>query len=405
MFPRVYPKMPSKALGIIKELAKKNELIVGRGIEEFEQAFSQYNGLKYGIAVGSGRIALYSALKILGVDKGDEVIVPAYTCPVVPSVVLSLGAIPIFVDVEINTFNLNPDLIELSITQKTKAIIATHIEGYPCDIGRITEIASKYNLKIIEDCAQSIGAEYSGKKVGCFGSMSYFSFAAGKQLNTLGGSIVLTNNNNIMSRLREEISSYTLPSQKIIISRLAFACFLDTILKPAFFSWTVYPVLLAAGLFNLDLITLIFEDKGDVQHKIRSFKEKYSNIQAALGKAHLAALDKQNDMKRQKALFLDEALLNIVKRRLWPAGNRPIYHYYSILSTSRKHLTQVLLRHGYDTQPAWNCACSELEMFGDYKRDCPVSSRLEKEVLYLPMHEQLDKASLENLARAINRNI
>jgi dTDP-4-amino-4,6-dideoxygalactose transaminase len=397
--------MPSGAFNIIKETVRKKELIEGGQIEKFEQMFSQYVGLKHGIAVGSGRMALYLALKVLGVVEGDEVIVPSYTCPVVPSVVLSLGAIPVFVDVELRTFNLDPDLIESRITKRTKVIIATHIEGYPYDIDRITEIAYKYNLKIIEDCAQSIGAEYKGEKVGCFGALSYFSFAAGKQLNTLGGSIILTNDGTMDNRLREEVKNYKLPSEKTVLSKLAFACFVDTVLKSSIFNWTVYPVLLTASLFDLDLISLIFEDKGDVQYKIHKFREKYSNIQAYLGKTHLANLGEQNDIRRQKAGFLDGFLLKEVNRRAQPAGIRAIYHYYSILTARRKHIAKILLRHGYDTQPTWNCSCSGLEMFGNYRRDCPVSTRLEKEVLYLPMHDQLSKLNLENLAKIINKSI
>jgi len=405
MFPRVYPKMPRGFSSIIRNSVKKGELFDGGQVKRFEHMFSQYLGLKHGIAVGSGRMALYLALKVLGVENGDEVIIPAYTCPVVPSVVLALKAIPVFIDVELNTFNLNSSLIEPMITKRTKVIIATHIEGYPCDIDKVMEIASKYNLKVIEDCAQSIGAEYRGKKVGCFGVLSYFSFATGKQLNTLGGSIILTDDDNLASKLREEIKDYVFPSKKTILLKLTFASFIDILLKPLVFSWTIYPILFMASLFDLDLITLIFEDKGNVQHKIHKFRKKYSNVQAHLGIAHFIELAKENERRRKKAESLESYFLDGVGRRVHSQEIRPIYHYYSILTRRRKYLAKMLLRAGYDSQPTWNRSCVGLKMFADHRRNCPVSSRLEREVLYLPMHEQLGNLNIKNLAKVINKNM
>lgn len=154
--------------------------------ENFEKAFAEYCGSRYCVGVGNGLDALFLALKALGVGRGDEVIVPSNTYIATALAVTYVGATPVFVEPDIRTFNIDPTKIEAAITSKTKAIMPVHLYGQACDMDSIMEIAKKYNLFVVEDCAQAHGATYKGKVVGSFGDAAGFSFYPGKNLGALG---------------------------------------------------------------------------------------------------------------------------------------------------------------------------------------------------------------------------
>lgn len=168
--------------------------IGGSKVPEFEQKFASYVGVEYGICVTSGTTALEIALRAADVGPGDEVIVPPYTFMATASSVLQIKAIPIFADIDKDTYNLNPDAMESAITERTKAVIPVHIGGCPADMDRIMEIARKHNIIVIEDCAQAHSAEWKGKKVGSIGDMGCFSFQSSKNLCAGEGGIITTNN-------------------------------------------------------------------------------------------------------------------------------------------------------------------------------------------------------------------
>lgn len=168
--------------------------IGGSKVPEFEQKFASYVGVEHGICVTSGTTALEIALRAADVGPGDEVIVPPYTFMATASAVLQIKAIPIFADIDKDTYNLDPDAMESAITERTKAVIPVHIGGCPADMDRIMEIARKHNLVVIEDCAQAHAAEWKGKKVGSIGDMGCFSFQSSKNLCAGEGGIITTNN-------------------------------------------------------------------------------------------------------------------------------------------------------------------------------------------------------------------
>lgn len=150
--------------------------------ENFEKAFAQYCDRKYCVGVGNGLDALMLALKALGVGEGDEVIVPSNTYIATALAVTYVGAKPVFVEPDIKTFNIDPNRIEAAITDRTKAIMPVHLYGQACDMDPIMEIARKYSLYVVEDCAQAHGATYKGKMIGSFGDAAGFSFYPGKIL-------------------------------------------------------------------------------------------------------------------------------------------------------------------------------------------------------------------------------
>ena len=158
--------------------------------EAFEKSFAQFCEVKGCVGVGNGLDALMLSLKALGIKAGDEVIVPSNTYIATALAVTYVGAKPVFVEPDIRTFNINPEKIEDAITEKTKAIMPVHLYGQPCEMDPIMEIAKKYHLYVVEDCAQAHGATYKGKKIGSFGDAAGFSFYPGKNLGALGLSLI-----------------------------------------------------------------------------------------------------------------------------------------------------------------------------------------------------------------------
>lgn len=174
----------------------------GKYVTEFENQFAVYSDCKYGIAVCNGTIALHLALVGLGIGKGDEVILPTFTMIASAFAVCYTGATPVFVDADIDSWNIDVTKIEEKITSRTKAIMPVHIFGKMCDMDAIKVLAKKYNLYILEDAAEAHGATYKGKKAGSFSDMAAFSFFANKNLTTGEGGMVLTNNKEIYDRAR-----------------------------------------------------------------------------------------------------------------------------------------------------------------------------------------------------------
>ncbi len=174
----------------------------GSYVSKFEEAFSSYCGVKYGVAVCNGTVAIHLALAALGIGKGDEVIIPSFTMIATAFAVCYTRAIPVFVDADKDTWNIDVTKIEEKITSKTKAIIPVHIFGNPCDMTKICELAKKYKLYIIEDAAEAHGAEYDGKKTGSFSDIASFSFFANKNLTTGEGGMVITDNEEYFKNCR-----------------------------------------------------------------------------------------------------------------------------------------------------------------------------------------------------------
>ena len=171
--------------------------------EAFEKSFAQFCEVKGCVGVGNGRDALMLSLKALGIKAGDEVIVPSNTYIATALAVTYVGAKPVFVEPDIRTFNIDPEKIEDAITEKTKAIMPVHLYGQPCEMDPIMEIAKKYHLYVVEDCAQAHGATYKEKKIGSFGDAAGFSFYPGKNLGALGDAgAAVSNDMELLAKIR-----------------------------------------------------------------------------------------------------------------------------------------------------------------------------------------------------------
>ena len=184
------------------EVLKSKWLSMGPVTQNFEKEFSAYNNVKYSFGVSNGTAALHIAVKELGITHGDEVILPSLTFVATANSVLYCGARPVFADItSYDNFNISPDDILEKISSKTKAIIVVHYAGYPCDMKAILDIAEDHDLKIIEDTAHAVGAEYQGKKCGTIGDIGCFSFFANKNLATGEGGMIVTERDEIAKKI------------------------------------------------------------------------------------------------------------------------------------------------------------------------------------------------------------
>lgn len=195
----MYDECEEKAL---LEVLRSRNWWYGEKVKEFEEKFAAYQNAHFGVTTVNGTVALQIALTAAGIGAGDEVIVPPYTFVATASAVLMVNAIPVFVDIDRDTLNIDPEAIPEAITEKTKAIIPVHLAGYPVNMDVLWEIAREHNLKIIEDACHSWGTEYKGRKVGAIGNMGAFSFQASKNITSAEGGIILTDDENLAELCR-----------------------------------------------------------------------------------------------------------------------------------------------------------------------------------------------------------
>lgn len=196
------PKIEDEEIQEVVDSIRSGWIGTGPKVHKFEEMFREYKGPKHAIALNSCTAGLHLSLLALKLQKGSEVIVPTMTFAATANAVIHAGCIPVFVDCQKDTMNIDPDDIERKITKKTKAIIPVHFAGRPCDMDAIMQIAKKHDLKVIEDCAHAIETEYKGKKAGTFGDLGCFSFYVTKNIVTGEGGMVITSNDEYAAKIK-----------------------------------------------------------------------------------------------------------------------------------------------------------------------------------------------------------
>ena len=197
-----YESLKHEIDAAMQTVAAGGQFILGSNVKAFEEEMAAYLGCKHAIGVGSGTDALHLAVRALDIGPGDEVITTPFTFIATSEAICLVGATPVFVDIDPRTFNIDPNLIESVITPRTKAILPVHLYGQPCDMDAIMEIAARHGLRVVEDCAQALGAEYRGRKAGTFGDAGCLSFFPSKNLGCFGdGGMVVTNDGGLSERL------------------------------------------------------------------------------------------------------------------------------------------------------------------------------------------------------------
>jgi len=338
------PSIPRKANAYLSECVKSGWFSSeGPFVRRFESAFARYLGVKYSSSTSSGTAALHLALMALGVGPGDEVIVPAMTIASCYFAIWYTGAKAAPVDVDAETYGINPELIKKAITKRTKAIMVVHLFGHPCDMDSIMTIAKKHKLKVLEDAAEAHGAEYKGKKAGSIGDIAIFSFYANKIVTTGEGGMVVSNNKKYIDKINSLKS------------------------------------------LNHSKTRFIHEGIG--------YNYLMSNMQAAVGLASLEEIETSLKKKLAMAAHYTKQLKNIpdIILPIEKPWAKNAYWMYAVTlnhktKTTRDRLMKTLMtNYGIQTRTFFYSPRTAFKKLGLYKASrFPVAERLEKAGFYLP---------------------
>ncbi|MEW6419392.1 MAG: DegT/DnrJ/EryC1/StrS family aminotransferase [Nitrospirota bacterium] len=339
---------------VLTEILESSRYILGANVSEFEKKVADYHGVQEAIGVASGTDALHLSIDALGIGEGDEVITTPFTFFATVEAILYTGAIPVFVDIESDTFNIDVSQIEENITKKTKAILSVHLFGHPADTGEILDIAKEHKLKVIEDCAQSFGAGVNGKKVGGFGDAGCFSFYPSKNLGGYGdGGMIIINDSKVAETIRE--------------------------------------------LRN-------HGSRGSYIHNRVGFNSRLDEMQAGILLVKLKLIDEYNRKRRHNAALYNSLLSDIVKCPFEKKGAYHVFHQYTIMSHKRDEIQQMLKENGISSviyYPVPLHLQKALKFLGYQKGDFPVAEKAAQEVLSLPMYPELDESSIRKIAEII----
>jgi dTDP-4-amino-4,6-dideoxygalactose transaminase len=350
-----YSSIKAEIDDAILRVLRASDFILGGELDLFEAEFAAFCEAKYCVGVDSGLSALELALRALDIGPGDEVITAANTFIATALAISNAGAVPVFVEVDPETSNIDPAALRNVITTRTRAIIPVHLYGRPADMDRIGEIAAQYGLAIVEDACQAHGARYKGKRVGSFGNAAAFSFYPGKNLGAYGdGGAVVTGDHALAERLRR--------------------------------------------LRN-------YGQKKKYVHVEKGFNRRLDTMQAAILRVKLRHLDEWNSHRRQHARryaeLLSDASVVLPQQR---SDEELVWHLYVVRSPQRDALKAHLESMGVMTglhyptpvhlQPAYSDA-------GYRKGDFPVCERLAHEILSLPMYAELTPNNVQRVVEAI----
>lgn len=340
----------------IQHVLDTAQFVLGEEVTRFENEFAAYCGVRHAIALNSGTSALHLALLAAGVGPGDEVITVPFTFVATVSAILYTGARPVFVDVDAQTFSMNPAFVEAAITPRTKAIVPVHLHGQPADMDPILDIARKHGIKVIEDAAQAHGAEYKGRRCGSMGDSACFSFYPGKNLGAYGeGGAVATNDDGYDRTIR------------------------------------------------------MLRDWGQEKkyhHILKGFNYRMEGFQGAILRVKLRYIEAWTEARRARARWYNQALANSGVGLPLYGGNRHVFHVYAIRIAQRNEFQTALEAKGIQTAIHYPIPVHLQPAFADLGYvlgEFPESERLANEVLSLPMYAELTAAQAEEVVEAVNQ--
>ncbi len=360
---RQYKRIKGEILSATQRVYEKGHFILGEEVSAFEEEFSHYCGVRYGVGVGSGTDALYLALKAAGIGQGDEVVTVANSFVATALAISFTGAKPLFVDVDPKTYTMDPNHLELLLKRqrakggsgRIKAILPVHLYGHPAEMDSIMEIANRYDLIVIEDACQAHGARYGKKKVGSFGIMGCFSFYPTKNLGGYGdGGMVVTNHKKYDQKLR---------------------------------------------------LLRCYGERKKYQHILKGHNSRLDEIQAALLRVKLKYLDQWNEERRRKAEIYTERLSPLgVACPSEKTGVRHVYHLYTIKTEKRDSLQAFLRKRGIETLIHYPIPIPFQKAYQELRygrRDLPLTNQWSRKILSLPFFPEIKKYEMEEVAEGI----
>jgi dTDP-4-amino-4,6-dideoxygalactose transaminase len=339
----------------ISHVLETSQFVLGEEVEAFEEEFARYCETRCAVGLNSGTSALFLALLALGVGPGDEVITVSQTFIATAEAITWTGARPVFVDIDEKTFTMDPSVVERAVTKKTKVILPVHLYGHPADMDPILSVAKKYDLAVLEDACQAHGALYKGKRVGGFGKAACFSFYPGKNLGAYGeGGAVVTDDSALAVRIKKLRNH--------------------------------------GGLRKYE-------------HELIGTNARLEGIQGAILRVKLPYLDRWNELRRQHAVRY-RALLKDLDMILPQEASyaKSVFHLYVIRTRERDRLNAYLNERGVSSlihYPVPNHLLPFFRNLGYSEGDLPVTEKVLKEVLSLPIYPELTEEQLRYIAETI----
>lgn len=399
-------RMVPDSAQIIRECRERGELVQGPHIAAFEEEFARFLGQGHvrAVSLEYGRMALLDILKSLQLPAGSEIIVPALTFWVVPEITRVAGLKPVFADIDPATFTLCPGAMERAITPNTRAVLPTHLYGLACDMDPILALARTHNLKVVEDCAHSLGATYRGRMVGTFGDASFFSFQAFKPLNTFGGGMAWMRDADLARRVSEYADAELWPTEKRVESVLRVGWWQRTFIRPTVFTFSGFPVWWAASWMDAKPDRFLWENVERLDPLPPHYGGRFSNVQAALGRAGLARLPEFIERTKRHARMLDGMLGDIpgVTVPCIPPEQTHVYYQYCPYVPDYKDLVRNCIRRGVDVAPMHVDVCTRMELFG---WQGPQATGAEKAAtaVQVPVYESLADHEVERIGRLVRK--
>ncbi len=348
-----YLKIKNEIDSAIQNAIDSSQFIQGPAVKKFEENVEKYLDAKHAIGCASGTDALQIAMMALDIKPGDEILTTPFTFVATTETIASLGAVPVYVDIDPKTFNMDVNKIEAKITPKTKAIMPVHLYGQPCDMDPIMEIANKHKLFVIEDAAQAMGAKYNEKMICTIGDIGCISFYPSKNLGAFGdGGMLTTNDDTLAEKIRMIISHGS---------------------------------------------------KKKYYHTILGVNSRLDSIQAAILDVKLKYLDEYCDARYNAAMKYNEKFKGIFETPYIMPGVKHIFHQYSIRVKNRDKMIEFLRSHGIPSMIYYPVPLHVQEAYKyDYKPgDYPVSEEIAKDIISLPMHTELTDEQVDFIASKV----
>src|SRR5262245_39902818 len=401
---RVVPELSR----IIQDCRARKQLVEGPHIERFEQEFARVLGSGHVRTCSTeyGRMALYFILKAIDVPPGSEVIVPAFTFWVVPEIVRVAGLTPVFADIDPATFTLSPSAVERAITPRTRAVLPTHLYGMSCDMDPILEIARRHHLKVIEDCAHSLGATYKGRMVGTLGDASFFSFQAFKPLNTFGGGLAWLRDADVARRVGEYADAEAWPTEQRVESILRSGKWQRTFIRPKVFTYSLFPIWWAASWIDAKPEKRLWEDVRSLDPLPAHYRGRFTNVQSAIGLAGLEHLPEFIDRTRRHAALLDEILGNThgITIPHAPSDRTHVYYQYCAYVPDSDTIVKRCIRRGVDVAPMHVDVCTTMALF-DWSGPPAPGAEYASCAVQVPVYESLQDREVERVGRLVRDQV
>ncbi len=392
----------SDTLQIVASLERQGQLVEGPHVAELEAAFARRFGHARAVTTSYGRMAFFYILRALDCPRGSEVVFPALTFWVMPEMARVAGLTPVFADVDPETFNVTAATLERAITPRTVAVVPTHLWGLPCDMDDILEVARRRDVRVIEDCAHALGAQYRGRPVGTFGDAAIFSFQTLKPLNAYGGGMAVTREAAFGARVAALAAAEPPPAVRTVRDRLWKGRVMRIATRPPIFTWTLFPLMYAGSRLHWRLDMYFWERIRPLDPFPPDYRERLSNVQAAIALSGLARLDEWTDRTRRHAERMSAVLRRVPGLQVptVPPDRTHAFYQYCAYVPARDDVVAACLRRGVDIETLHVDVCTELDLFGASASVTP-GARATTQTIQIPISESLTDAQMDRVASVV----